>query len=129
MKNAAYVAFTDADYERLNNVAALYASPCSVLLKEELARGRILDRRATPKSLVTMNSRVRIMDLCTGIVRRVTLVYPQDAVPEESRISVLSPLGVALIGLSAGQSIFWRHPSGTRIQLKVIKVEHQAPLA
>lgn len=127
MSSAAYVSFTHADYERLSNVAALYASPYSQLLREELARGRVLDRRAVPKSLVTMNSRVRFMDLFTGIVRRVTLVYPADADPERGKISVLSPLGIALIGLSAGQDIYWRQTGAPRIQIRVIKVELQPP--
>lgn len=125
--SAAYVAFTDADYERLTNIAALYASPYSQLLKEELARGKVLDRRAVPKSLVTMNSRVRFMDLFSGSVRRVTLVYPTDADPEQGKISVLSPLGIALIGLSAGQAIYWRQPAAPRIQIRVLKVELQPP--
>jgi regulator of nucleoside diphosphate kinase len=126
---SAFVVFTEADYKRLTDISALYASPYSDLLKAELRRGRVLRKTAVPKNLVTMNSTVRIKDLFTGSVRRITLVFPHQADPERGRISVLTPLGVALIGLTAGQEIYWREPVGARIQIRVLNVEYQPEAA
>lgn len=123
--NATFLAFYEGDYKRLLDLAAMYESPYSRLLRDELRRGHVLKAQGIPKGLVTMNSCVRFKDLFSGVIRRVTIVYPRDANPEAGRISVLSSLGVALIGLSAGQEILWRSPTGSRVQLRVLRVESQ----
>lgn len=129
MRSAEFIAFTEADYKRLSDISALYSSPFSTFLREELSRGYVLDSKSIPRGLITMNSTVRFMDLFTGTVRRVTLVYPNQANPENGRISVLSSLGVALIGMSVGQEVYWRKAQGNRVQLRVLKVEYQPEAA
>jgi regulator of nucleoside diphosphate kinase len=69
-----------------------------------------------------MGSEAEFRDDATGQVRRVTLVYPQEADLEAGKISVLTPIGAALIGLSAGQSIEWHTLRGERRSLTVLRV-------
>ena len=57
-----------------------------------------------------------------GVERTVTLVYPAEADIAQNRISVLTPVGTALIGLARGQSITWTARNGTRHVLSVIAV-------
>lgn len=120
-----YIAFTDFDYKKLLELIDTSASPLRTLLREELARGQVFCAKKAPRNLITMNSKVRYRDMVTGYIETITLVYPWDADAAAGKVSVLSPLGVALIGLSAGQDIYWRTPLGVRLQLRVLKVEYQ----
>ena len=69
-----------------------------------------------------MNSEVAFRDETTGKVRKVTLVYPEDADISEGKVSVLTPIGTALIGLQNGHSITWKTASGEVRQLTVLSV-------
>jgi regulator of nucleoside diphosphate kinase len=73
---------------------------------------------------VTMHSRVRIMDLRTGEQMVYQIVYPHEANYAAKRISILAPIGMALLGYSAGTEIDWTVPSGNR-RLRIEAVEHQ----
>jgi regulator of nucleoside diphosphate kinase len=83
-------------------------------LQEELNRARVVEPTAVPRGVVTMNSRVRIMDLDRGQARTFTLVFPRDADPGRGRVSVLAPIGTALLGYRVGDTIEWEMPAGTR---------------
>ncbi len=72
-----------------------------------------------------MNSRLIYADESTGATREVELVYPNEADPVTGRISVLAPVGCALLGLSVGQSIDWKLPSGQIHRLRVERVLFQ----
>lgn len=74
---------------------------------------------ALPPDVVTMNSRVVYTDETADVQRVVKIVYPRDADASEGRISVLSPIGTALLGLSVGQSIEWDFPDRSRRTLRV----------
>jgi len=71
-----------------------------------------------------MGSLVRYRDDFTRRIREVRVVYPRDADPAAGRISVLTPVGAALIGLSAGQSMGWRDRRGYVKTLTVLEVQH-----
>jgi regulator of nucleoside diphosphate kinase len=71
--------------------------------------------------LVTMGSKVSFRDDTTGQERTVLLVYPDEADVSEGKISVLTPIGAALIGLSIGQSIEWQTPAGGWRSLTVLR--------
>jgi len=112
-----------ADYDRLCNLAerAAQAIPdVAGFLLEELDRATIA---ATPPDTVQMGSRARFEDE-TGDVRDVRLVYPEDAEASRGHISVLTPVGAALLGLAAGQSISWRDRRGAQRTLTVKSVSH-----
>ena len=88
-------------------------------LGEELERAVVIPSDAVPASVVTMHSRVRYLDESTGDRREIQIVYPEQADPAEGRISVLAPVGAALLGLAVGQAIDWRFPGGQMRRLRV----------
>jgi regulator of nucleoside diphosphate kinase len=98
-------------------------------LAREVERAEILAPDRVSEGLVTMGSRVEFRDDVTGQVRRVVLVYPEDADVTAGRISVLTPVGAALIGLSKNQSIDWETPAGERRSLTVLSVQPAPCLA
>jgi len=73
-----------------------------------------------------MDSEVEFRDETTGQVRRVTLVYPNEADVAVGRISVLTPIGAALIGLSVSQTMEWETPGGERRSLTILSVSRLA---
>lgn len=93
-------------------------------LEYELMRADIVDPQQTPADLITMNSRFRLTDLDSGEVFEYTLVYPHDADYKENRISILAPLGTALLGFRVGDVIEWRMPAGVR-RLQVGEILYQ----
>ncbi len=99
------------------------------LLELELHRARVVPPEEMPPDVVTMRSRVRFEDTTTGRQREVTLVYPPDADMNEGRLSVLMPVGAALLGMRAGDCIDWPLPDGRTTRLKVISVTWQPEAA
>ena len=118
------ITITANDYERLSLLARAAASrmpDVASVLTEELARARVLAERRLEQT-VCMGSEVEFRDDTTGKIQTVTLVYPGDADISQRRISVLTPVGTALIGLSAGDSITWETRSGDVKRLTVLQV-------
>lgn len=112
------------DRERLRRLVDASDSEVAELLDTEIERARAVPRREVPGDVVTMDSELEYLDTASGQRRRVRLVYPPDANAEEGRVSVLAPLGCALLGLSVGQEIDWRMPGGRR-SLRVVAVSQQ----
>jgi regulator of nucleoside diphosphate kinase len=83
-------------------------------LQRELDRAIVVSSEAVPGDVATMNSRVLYVDETTGERRSVTIVYPLDADASKGMVSVLAPVGAALLGLSIGQAIDWEYPNGSR---------------
>ena len=83
-------------------------------LAGELARARVMPRARIPASVVTMNAAVRLRDLETGEEETYTLVFPEEADIDENKVSVLAPVGTALLGYRAGDVIEWPVPAGLR---------------
>lgn len=113
------------DYLRLLDLAwvARAQSPAvGEFLLEEVERARIVEPESVPATVVTMGASVEFRDEHTGTQRSVTLVYPGEQDIELGRISILTPVGAALIGLSEGQSIEWRTPAGEERSLTVLRV-------
>jgi regulator of nucleoside diphosphate kinase len=93
-------------------------------LHGELRRARIVKPADVPPDLITMNSTVRLRDLDTEEMETYTLVYPPEADASAGRISVLAPIGTAIIGYREGDTIVWRVPAGLR-RLRVEEVLFQ----
>lgn len=98
-------------------------------LETELLRAEVVPPEKIPADVVTMNSRVVFEDETTGERREVTLVYPWDADIDAGRISILVPVGTALLGLRVGQSIDWQLPSGDKRRYRIIAVPYQPETA
>ncbi|AKF81575.1 elongation factor GreAB [Myxococcus fulvus 124B02] len=120
---------TDTDLDRLRQVIDHHGGGRTAelveMLESELGRAHVVSSETVPPSVVTMNSTVLFEDEQTGEQRQVTLVYPKDARSDEGRISVLAPIGSALIGLSVGQSIVWPLPNGRTKRLRIVAVPYQ----
>lgn len=113
------------DHRRLQNIAEAAIqthSDVAEYLQEELDRATVCSAATDCAPGVRMGSYVEFRDDKTGRVRSVQLAYPADADPSNGRISVLTPIGAALIGLSEGQSIEWQTRSGEWKTLTVLKV-------
>jgi regulator of nucleoside diphosphate kinase len=97
-------------------------------LEAELARAKIVGADEIPADVITMNSRAELLDLHTGERMEFTLVYPVDANIEAGKISVLAPLGTAMLGYRVGDEFEWNVPYAVR-RLKVIAVRFQPEAA
>lgn len=112
------------DFDRLERLVAA-ASPESRtadFLAREIARATIVPSGFLLRGVVAMGSEVEFRDDATGRSRTVNLVYPDQADLDDGKLSVLSPVGAALIGLSVGQSIEWETPTGDWRSLTVLSV-------
>ena len=94
------------------------------MLKSELERARVVLSEEAPMDVVTMHSQVRVLDLETGEQSNYTLVFPVEADVSAKRISVLAPLGTALLGFREGDTLEWMMPGGMR-RLRIERV-HQS---
>lgn len=91
-------------------------------LEQELARAELRAPAAMPADVVSMHSLVAFLDEHTGATHQARLVYPREAAARPGDISILSPAGAALLGLSIGQSIDWPLPGGRMTRFKVTGV-------
>ena len=97
-------------------------------LEAELARAEIVDAGEIPADVITMNSRAELLDLATRERMKFTLVLPIDADINRGKISVLAPLGTAMLGQRVGDEFKWNVPYGLR-RLKVVAVHWQPETA
>ncbi|MFO0753763.1 MAG: nucleoside diphosphate kinase regulator [Thermodesulfovibrionales bacterium] len=97
-------------------------------LEAEMLRAEVVESREIPPDVITMNSKVRLKDLDTGREMVYTLVFPASADAARNRISILAPVGTALIGYRVGDVIAWKVPSGMR-KLQVEEVIYQPEAA
>ena len=97
-------------------------------LQEELARAEIVEPNDLPIDVITMNSRAELLDLDSKERMELALVFPVDANIEEGKISVLAPLGTAMLGYRVGDEFEWIVPYGLR-RLKVTAVRFQPEAA
>ncbi|WIM11131.1 nucleoside diphosphate kinase regulator [Enhydrobacter sp.] len=118
------IIISNADYERLSDLAnaSLQRLPeVAQELLDELDRAQIVSEEAVPADVVRMGSTVTFKS-DDGQTRTMTLVYPVDESLDAHRISIMTPIGAALIGLGVGQSISWPGRDGKQHRLTVIKV-------
>jgi len=97
-------------------------------LHRELDRAHIVRPTVVPHDVVTMNSRVRLRDLETNVEKTYTLVFPSEANLERRRISVLAPIGTAILGYRVGETVEWRVPRGMR-NLRIEEILYQPEAA
>ncbi len=121
---------TEADRRRLGELIRVaiefggHARKDLELLVQELSRAEVVEPREIKPDVVTMNSRVLLKDVSTEEEMEYTLVFPQDANVDAGAISVLAPIGTAILGYSAGDVIEWPVPEGMR-RIRVEKVVYQ----
>jgi len=116
------------DHQRLTDlaIAALDRLPeVAEELLREMDRARVVNAGKVPESVIRMGFRV-VFESNDGRKREVTLVFPGEADIAEGKVSVMTPIGTALIGLSKGQSISWTARDGRRHELTVLHVDQSA---
>ena len=128
MNNRPKIILTSQDLERLE--ALLEALPSNALpgkeaLLSELGRAEIVEPDQIPPSVVTMNSTVRFRIDSSGEDYCLTLVYPKDIDDTGKKISILAPVGSALLGLSTGDEIEWPSPGGGTIKVRIVEIIYQ----
>jgi regulator of nucleoside diphosphate kinase len=131
--NAKCVVISEVDLDRLSVLihsprGRVCFGPLANSLEQELSRGTVVAPGRVPRGVVTMNSRVRIRDLKTDERETFTLAYPQDADIEQGRLSVLAPLGTALLGAKAGDVVEVNAPGGLR-RIRVERILYQPEAA
>lgn len=83
-------------------------------LRAEIERAAVVEPGDVPSDVVTMNSKFVVRDLAAETVHEYTLVYPHEADITQNKISILAPIGMALLGYRKGDVVEWKVPSGTR---------------
>ncbi|MBM5569996.1 MULTISPECIES: nucleoside diphosphate kinase regulator [Deefgea] len=127
MENLPRITISSLDLSRLEQIIAQIENqnlPHIDALRRELDRADVVEPTQIPADLVTMNSTVRFVEEATQADYELTLVYP-DRAGETGTISILLPVGSALLGLSIGQSIDWQVPGGRLIRLRIVDVLRQ----
>tara|TARA_R110002049_G_scaffold111854_7_gene261190 strand:+ start:2964 stop:3377 length:414 start_codon:yes stop_codon:yes gene_type:complete len=94
-------------------------------LEAELGRANMVDPEAIPPTIVTMNSTLKFVIESTQDEFELTLVYPKDVDSSGKKISILAPVGSALLGLSQGDEIEWPKPSGGVLKVKLKEITYQ----
>jgi regulator of nucleoside diphosphate kinase len=110
---------------RLTESAMKGVSPVAEYLSDELSRAHIVPDTDCVNHVVRIGSQVTYSDDASGRTRKVTVVWPEAADIDHTRISVLTPIGAALIGLSPAQSIDWPVPGGGSGTLTVLDVRNE----
>lgn len=119
------ITLSSSDYERLTQMlmSNKYRNlPGIDELQDELDRANVVEPEELPDDVITINSTARFIDEASNEQFEITLVYP-DKADGADRISVLAPVGSALLGLSVGQSIPWQVPGRQKLLLKVLDVK------
>ena len=131
MVKEAAIFITKNDRERLGNLIEIARERDNGTnreylnrLEEELDRAELIEPKDTPPDVITMRSKVRLKDLSTGEQMVYSLVFPTEAKFDEGKISILAPIGTAMLGYRRGDVIEWQVPSGLR-KLKVEEILYQ----
>ncbi|WP_122435920.1 nucleoside diphosphate kinase regulator [Pseudomonas viridiflava] len=131
MNTAPSLILTRLDVQRLESLIDSQddSMPGIQALQAELDRAeQVVGHDEVPEGVVTMNSRVHCREESSGKDYHLTLVYPKDA-GVEGTVSVLAPMGSALLGLQVGQHIDWPAPGGKTLKLTLLAVEYQPEAA
>lgn len=121
------------DVERIEDLLdrPQYRAVNTDALREELERAELLEPGAMPDDVITMNSTalVKVVDGASEHEHELTLVYPRDADGSSDKVSILAPVGSALLGLRVGNSIDWPMPGGRSARLHVLSIRYQPEAA
>ncbi len=121
---------TDSDIKRLKElikVAREFGKEDEIYLRdleEELNRGKVVESKAIPGNVITMNSKIKIKNLDTEENMIFRLVFPEDADPNQDKVSILAPIGTAVIGYKVEDIIEWNVPAGLT-KLKIEEILYQ----
>jgi len=122
------IIINELDAERLDSLLEKpqYAkTPVAEMLNTELDRAEMCSPAEMPADVVSMNSRVKFRDLTSQEEFVRTLVYPANLTDSDEQLSVMAPVGAALLGLRVGDTINWELPNGNKTHLEVLELQYQ----
>lgn len=111
------------DLDRLDTLIRRCDPSETQLLFDELDSATVIPDHLLPGDVVAMNSQVSFIDLDTGAQSHIKLVYPGEASASQGHVSILAPVGAALIGLKVGETIEWPLPNGGRRRLQIVSLQ------
>ncbi|HEY0953792.1 MAG TPA: GreA/GreB family elongation factor [Roseateles sp.] len=120
--NAGERLLSELDHRRLNRLPEASAH---APLQDLLDGAELLPSRQLPADVVSMNSEIEVLGPQPGQQQRLTLCYPAEARPEQGRISVLSPVGLSLLGRSVGERVRWQAGHGASGDLLIQALRYQ----
>ena len=123
-----YITVSELDYVRLTNLLAQFerepaAGTAQAQLAEALDQADQAEPRDMPADIVTMHSRVEIED--ENGTRMITLCYPREADAAQGMVSVLSPIGAALLGTRVPGQVSWTPPDGEQRHVRAVRIDYQ----
>lgn len=124
------IIITRTDRQRLEHLLAsafthaIEIRPHLEALRSALQNAEIIGSEEIPDSVITMNSTIGLYDIDYDVTDTYTLVFPQEADILENKVSVLSPMGTAILGYRVGDVVTWRNSSGTR-KLRLMELVYQ----
>lgn len=116
------LAMSESDYHRLSRLVEVSRSTATLELDEELSKAEILPDIALPETFVALYDTVIFRDLDAGRKRMVSIVMPWESNVSKSKISILSPIGIALIGEPLGTHVVWPLLHGASANLEIIDI-------
>ena len=126
---------TESDFDRLRKLIDIMSTSdvdktreYLQVLEDELDKAEIVKPQSIPKDVITMRSKVRLLDIDAGKEVVYSLVFPNEADLDQGKISVLAPIGTAMIGYKVGDVIEWEVPAGLR-RLQVEEILYQPEAA
>lgn len=122
------IIISELDYSRIENLLqATSGIPANVkmALLTELERAELVAPEQIPANVVTMNSQVKFSVISTGVTFTLKLVYPKDMDDSGNTISILAPVGSAMLGLKEGEEINWPDGQGGMLQVRIEAIEYQ----
>lgn len=128
MKPKPKIILSELDAERLEKLLSSLptnAAPGKADLEAELARADVVESKAVPPNVVTMNSKVKFRISSSDEEFSLSLVYPKDVDESGGTVSILAPVGSALLGLSQGDEIEWPKPGGGLMKVRIEEILYQ----
>ncbi|ARS35464.1 transcription elongation factor GreAB [Pontibacter actiniarum] len=123
---------TEKDHQRLHSLVQAHRlenNPAAVAaLSKELKRAKVVPSAEVPVDVVTMNSLVKLKEMNSSTEMEITVVYPKDADLGSRKVSVLAPVGTAILGCRVGDEVSWPSPKGT-VVYQVVEVVYQPEAA
>ena len=116
---------TELDHARIHSLVRREPGAMASDIAEVIDSADLVRSQEVPANVVTMNSQVVVADVHSGEQRTLTLCYPADTDPAAGLVSVLSPVGSSLLGLTVGAIASWTAPDGTRVAAQVLAIVFQ----
>ena len=127
IKTRPAIIVSERDLERLEAVLVGLPddAPGVAALRDELDRAEVMASEAMPPNVVTMNSRIRFVVEPGNREVEATLVYPRDFSGQPDQLSVTTPAGIAVLGLTVGEEIAWLAPNGQTVRARILDIHYQ----